>query len=134
MRVLALDWGTKRVGAAISDETKKIAFPLDETIGSKDAIAEIKQLAERFEVDLILLGLPKNLKGEETGSSKKLKIFAETLRKSVGVPITYIDERFSTVHAGEKLTEQGIAAKDQRGIKDNIAAQLMLQQYLDTKK
>jgi len=134
MRVLALDWGTKRVGLAVSDEGEKIAFALDKPIDSKDAINEIKQLVQKLEIGLILIGLPKNLKGEEASSAKKLKLFADDLFKAVGIPLNFVDERFTTVEAGKRLKEQGIKQKDQRGIKDNIAAQLMLQQYLDTKK
>ncbi|HEV8601256.1 MAG TPA: Holliday junction resolvase RuvX [Patescibacteria group bacterium] len=134
MRILALDWGTKRVGLAVSDEGGKIAFALDKPIDSKGAISEIKQLVQKLEVGLILIGLPKNLKGEEASSAKKLKSFADDLLKAIGIPLNFIDERFTSVEAGKKLDEQGIREKDQRGIKDNIAAQLMLQQYLDTKK
>lgn len=134
MRVLALDWGTVRIGAAISDVDGRIAFPLQKPIDSKIAIEEIKKIIDESEVRLILLGLPKNLAGQESASAKKLKIFANKLFGAVeGVSIKLIDERFTSVEAGKLLQGQGLSEKQGRAIKDNVAAQIILQQYLDTK-
>ncbi len=133
-RILALDWGEVRIGAAISDEGRKIAFPLKQPIDNKTGIDEIKKIVAESEVRLVLLGLPKNLAGQEGTSAKKLKTFAHELFDSIhGVSIKLIDERFTTVEAGKLLKSQGLSEKQQRGIKDNIAAQLILQQYLDTR-
>lgn len=132
-RILALDWGTARVGAAISDEEAKFAFPLEQPLESKTAITDIKKLVHELGIGLILIGLPKNLAGNEEKSAEKLKTFSDKLFRSVKVPISLIDERFSTVHAEKILKDQGMPQRQQRGIKDNIAAQIILQQYLDKK-
>ena len=133
MRVLALDWGEVRVGAAISDPTGQIAFPLDRILESKNSSTEIKQIVEDLKVDVVLIGMPHNLKGEPSKSSEKLKRFTDNLSKIISVPIEFIDERFTSVQAGNRLTEQGLNQQQQRTIKDNIAAQIMLEQYLNTK-
>jgi putative Holliday junction resolvase len=131
VRYLALDWGTVRIGAAVSDPEGKIAFPLDKYIDSKNAIDEIKKIIEELQVEKILVGLPKGLNNQETESTREAVKFIENLKNQVGPPIETLDERFSSVAAGKTLTDQGISEKDQRSIKDNIAAQIMLQQYLD---
>ena len=133
MRILALDWGEVRVGAAMSDEEGKFAFPLKAPIAGKNAIEEISKIILESEVKQIVLGLPKNLAGEETESAKKLKKFADKLFAVTAIPIVLVDERFSTVQAQKVLEGQGLSEKQQRGIKDNIAAQVILQQYLDSK-
>jgi len=133
VRILALDWGDVRIGAAISDPDGKIAFPLEKIITAKGAVAEIKSIVSDLEVEKILIGLPKNLSGQEGESTKKVESFAASIQKEIGCPIELVDERFSSVEAGNKLDDAGMNQKKQRTIKDNIAAQTILQQYLDTK-
>ena len=132
MRILALDWGTKRVGVAISDESGKIAFPLNDAIETKSSLEKIESLAKEKEVGLILLGFPKTLKGDNSRLAWKVGDFKTELEKITGLAVELLDERFSTVQAEKLLQEQGVKQVDQTGIKDNIAAQVMLQQYLDT--
>ena len=134
MRVLALDWGSVRIGAALSDEGGSIAFPLQGILDSKSAISEIKKLVDEKNVEKIIVGHPKNLNGEVGASGEKTVEFVNDLKKVVVVPIVLIDERFSSVEATNTLAEQGMNEKNQRQIKDNIAAQLILQQYLDNIK
>jgi putative Holliday junction resolvase len=132
MRVLALDWGTVRIGAAISDPEGKFAFALEKFIDSKEAIEEIKKIVTDLEVEKIILGSPKALSGQDSQSSKKVLDFQESLKLHIHIPIDLLDERFSSVAAGKALRAQGVSEKKQRAVKDNVAAQLMLQQYLDT--
>ncbi len=134
MRILALDWGEVRIGAAVSDEEGKIAFPLDKVIAAGKAIEEIKKIIDELKVGKVLIGDPKSLSGKENASTGKTSEFTEKLKLEISIPIERIDERFSSVAAGNALDEQGLSAKQQREIKDNIAAQLMLQQYLDMNK
>ncbi len=133
MRYLALDWGSVRVGAAVSDPDGKIAFPLDRFIDSKIAIEEIKNIIQDLQVEKILIGMPKGMEGQETESTKEVKKFIEGLKVQTSVAIEIMDERLSSVAAGKTLTGMGLTEKKQREIKDNIAAQLMLQQYLSNK-
>ena len=133
MRFLALDWGTVRIGASVSDPDGKIAFPLDRFIDPSNAIDEIKKIVDELKVDKILVGMPKSLTGQETPSSGAVKEFIAKLQEKVATEFEILDERFSSVAAGKSLTQDGVSQKDQRAIKDNIAAQIMLQQYLDAK-
>ena len=134
MRILALDWGHVRVGVAISDETQTIATAFEKILNAKTAIEEIKQIVNQFDIGLILIGLPATLKGKEGHSAESVKNFGQRIHNETGKPTQYLDERFSSIAAGKALSEQGLSEKKQRAIKDNIAAQLMLQQYLDRKK
>jgi len=133
VRILALDWGSVRIGAAISDPDGRIAFPVDKFIPPASALQEIKSLVEELKVELILIGFPKTLAGQEGSSSKKVEEFMHAIKAEVDCPVDLIDERFSSVQAGSLLSESGINQKEQRALKDNIAAQIILQQYLDTK-
>jgi putative holliday junction resolvase len=133
MRVLALDWGEVRVGAAVSDPEGKIAFPLDKFIDAKNAAEEIKNIESELNVEKILIGLPKNLSGESGISADKVQNFVSNLKKKVKSEIELLDERFTSVEAGKKLSDAGFSEEKQRSIKDNIAAQIMLQGYLDKK-
>ena len=133
MRILALDWGSVRVGGAISDVEGKFAFPLDKFFQSKTAADEIKKLVIEQEVEKIILGNPKALSGKESKSQEKVFEFAESLKKQIQIPIEMLDERFSSVAATSALHEQGLSEKKQRDIKDNMTAQLLLQSYLDSR-
>jgi putative holliday junction resolvase len=133
MRALGLDWGTVRIGVAMSDEGQKLAFPLQHTLATKNALEEIRKLVEEYEVEKIVMGLPLSLSGDETQSTKKVRQFGDRLEKILNIKIDYFDERFSTVASTKSLHDQDIKEKDQRSIKDNIAAALLLQKYLEKK-
>lgn len=134
MRIIGLDWGTVRVGIAMSDEDQKLAFPLQHTLESAKAIDDIQGLVEEYGVESIVMGMPISLKGTSTESTEKAKKFAQKLQERLKIDIQFVDERFSSVASTTALHEQDIKEAEQRRIKDNIAAALMLQQYLDTKK
>ncbi len=130
---MSVDWGTVRVGVAMTDEEQKLAFPLQHTLETKVAVSEIQKLAGEYEIEKIIIGLPLSLQGEMGESAKKAQQFGEELNKKTGLKVEYVDERFSSVASGKSLQEQQIKEKDQRSIKDNIAAAILLQQYLDKK-
>jgi len=131
VRVLALDWGEVRIGAAISDPSGKIAFPFEKFIDSKSGTEEIKKIVVELDVKKIIIGKPTNLAGQEGVSSKKVDEFASKIEQEVGLPIEFVDERFTSVEAGKRLSADGVNEEKQRTVKDNIAAQIMLQQYLN---
>jgi len=133
MRTLALDWGERRIGGALSDEEGKFAFALGKYFEPKTAIQEIAQLIHEKQIGQILIGQPLSLSGESNASSKKVQNFCNELKQLIAVPILFIDERFSSVGSQKILEFQGLNQKKQREIKDNITAQQMLQSYLDTK-
>ena len=132
MRILGLDWGSVRVGAAISDPDGKIAFPLNKVLESRNATEEIKKIVFEMGVEKIIIGYPKNLAGEAGTSTTKVQQFITDLKERVACGIELVDERFSSVEATKKLQDSGMNAEKQRIIKDNIAAQIMLQQYLNS--
>lgn len=133
MRILALDWGTVRIGAAISDPDGKMAFPLDKFINAATAFDEIKSIVTDKEVGQILVGIPKSLSGENTTSTESALKFVDQLKVEIGIEVETIDERLSSIGAHKALTLQGLNQKQQREEVDNIAAAQMLQSHLDTK-
>jgi len=134
MRILGLDWGSVRIGVAMSDEEQRMAFPLQHPIDKKNALEEIRDLVTEYEIRRVVIGLPVSLQGNPTESTEKVKKFGAELEKELELMVDYFDERFSTVASTKSLHDQNIKEKEQRKIKDNIAAALMLQQYLETKK
>lgn len=133
MRILALDWGTVRVGAAVSDLSGTIATPMQEAYETKTALSEIPKTVTDLQVEKILVGMPKNLSGAQTGSSEQVARFIEQLQAKITCPIETLDERFSSIGAIKTLSAQGVSYKNQRGQVDNLAAAQLLQSYLDKK-
>jgi putative holliday junction resolvase len=133
MRILALDPGTKRIGVAVSDETKTIAQPLEWIPAEPfaDFLARLKQLLVEKEIDLVLIGLPRNMNGTYGPAAQKAEAFAAALRAAITVPIKMRDERLTTLQAN-KMMIQGKVRRDKRKDKvDQMAAALLLQSYLD---
>jgi len=133
MRILALDHGTKRIGVAVSDETKTIAQPLDYISAEPfaDFLARLKKLLTEKEIDLILIGLPRNMDGSYGPAAQKVQAFIAALRNAITVPIKTWDERLTSSQANRILI-QGNVRRDQRKEKvDKMAAAILLQSYLD---
>ena len=133
MRVLALDIGEKRIGVAVSDPSGTIASPvcvLDAAQvlgGGRDLI----RLVEDYEAGLVVIGLPRSMDGSEGPQAARVRSAGERLARSLPVPVTYADERLSSVEARRSLTEAGVTDRQKRGTVDMIAASLFLQTYLD---
>ena len=102
MRILALDHGTKRIGVAVSDETKTIAQPLEYIPAEPfaDFLARLKQLLVEKEIDLVLIGLPRNMDGSYGPAAQKVEAFVAVLQNAITVPIKMWDERLTSC-AGE---------------------------------
>jgi putative holliday junction resolvase len=133
MRILALDHGTKRIGVAISDETKTIAQPLEYIPAEPfaDFLARLKQLLVEKEVDLMLIGLPRNMDGTYGPAAQKVQAFVAVLRGAITIPIKMWDERLTSSQANRILIQGGVR-RDQRKEKvDKMAAAILLQSYLD---
>lgn len=133
MRYLALDWGSKRVGGAVSDPDGRIAFALDKFFDRKRAVSAIKTIIRDLSVEALLVGLPRSLEGKDTASTQAAREFGAALQQQTGLSVEFCDERLSSVSAGKALQAQGYNAREQRSLADNLAAQQMLQRYLDTK-
>jgi len=135
VRALGIDLGEARIGLAISDELGMLAHPL-ETIRVKevpDPLARIAQIVERDKITTIVLGLPRNMDGSYGPAAEKSRTFAEQLRARV--PATSVklwDERLTSVAAQRSLHESGRNVKQSRAVIDQVAAQLILQGWLDS--
>lgn len=136
MRIMGLDFGSKTVGVAISDPLLVTAQSL-ETITRKSenklrqTMARIEELIEEYQVDKIVLGLPKNMNGTEGERVEKTKEFQSMLFRRTGIPIEFWDERLTTVAADQVLMESGIRREYRKDYVDAVAASLILQGYLD---
>ena len=135
MRVLGLDPGERRIGVAVSDATGTIASPhsvIDQR--HADVAESLRRLIDEYEVELIVVGLPVHLSGEEGSSAKAARAFAETVGDATGLPVALQDERFTTVTAEEALLEGGVRRRQRREVRDKVAAAVMLQGYLDSRR
>lgn len=133
MHILALDHGTKRIGVAVSDETKTIAQPLEYIPAEPfaDFLDRLKKLLIEKEVDMILIGMPRNMDGSYGPAAQKVEAFVAVLKSAVTVPIKLWDERLTSTMANRALI-QGRVRRDKRKEKvDKMAAAILLQSYLD---
>ncbi|HEY0256956.1 MAG TPA: Holliday junction resolvase RuvX [Candidatus Methylacidiphilales bacterium] len=133
MRILAIDYGSVRIGLALSDPTGTLARPLPFIPAKGDAklAREITALAEKEKVELILLGLPRHMNGSLGEAATRVQAFAAILGQATPLRIKLIDERLSTVQASRQLQEAGRNTRAQRGQIDSEAASVLLQGYLD---
>lgn len=139
MRIMGLDFGSKTVGVAISDPLLITAQGI-EIIRRKDenklrqTLARIEALAAEYEVEKIVLGLPKNM-NDTMGERAKLTLeFKEKLERRTGLPVVMWDERLTTVAADRAMMEAGVRRENRKEYVDKIAACLILQGYLDSRE
>ena len=132
-RILALDHGTKRIGIAVSDELKVIAQPLEFVRASPldSFLTRLRQLIVEKEVELILVGLPRNMDGSFGPAAQKVEEFVNWLKQSVTVPIKTWDERLTSVQANRLLIQADVRRQARKEKVDKMAAAILLQSYLD---
>jgi putative Holliday junction resolvase len=132
-RILGLDHGTKRVGAALSDPGRTIAFPVEVYAlrGVKHDASHYRELVEENDVERIVIGLPLHTSGREGQSAALARSFGDWLIAVTGRPVIYHDERYSTVEAEQRLLDAGLKREKRKALRDQLAAQIMLQGYLD---
>ncbi len=135
-RVLCIDYGEKRMGLAMSDELRITAQPLGfiEVGDGETCIDEVKAIAAEHGVTEIVLGMPFTLKGEIGQAASKVLHFARELRHRTGLSVATCDERFSSVAGERALIEGGVRRKERRKKIDSVAAAIVLQTYLDTRR
>ena len=134
MRILAIDHGTVRMGIAMSDELKMIAQPLEFIPAEPFSgfLDRLKELMRDYEVELILLGMPRNMDGSYGEASLKVREFEAVLKNSITVPIKTWDERLTSVQANRSLTQGRAKKKKKRQNVDAMSAAILLQSYLDS--
>ncbi|GAA4482348.1 Holliday junction resolvase RuvX [Microbacterium panaciterrae] len=131
---LGIDVGRARIGVARSDPDGMLAVPVETVARDDGSVARIAQLIGEYEPLEILVGLPINMRGEDTPSTVDARDFARALGAASSVPIRMIDERLSTVTAHQALRASGRSQRDSRGVVDQAAAVVLLQHAIDTEK
>lgn len=133
MRILCLDVGDKHIGVAVSDALGMTAHGL-KTIDRDGCMHALKAVMDEYEEEIgsILVGLPKMLSGDVGIQGEKVLAFVEELKAALNLPVIMWDERLSTVSADRAMLEAGLSRKKRKGLKDKVAAVIILQSYLDS--
>jgi putative Holliday junction resolvase len=132
-RVLSIDYGRRRIGAAVSDPTRTIATPLENyerTTPGRDA-AHYRKLVQEERVRLVVVGLPVHTSGREGELAKEAQRFGSWLQELCEVPVVFRDERYTSKEAEDILRGAGVRPRDRKSLRDRLAAQLLLQAFLD---
>ena len=134
MRILALDHGTKRIGIAISDELKMIAQPMEFALAEPflQFVTRLKEIIREKEVELILIGMPRNMDGSYGPAALKVQEFIAVLKDLVAIPIKTWDERLTSAQAQRFLIQGGVRRQERKEKVDKMAASILLQSYLDS--
>jgi len=132
-RLLGLDYGSHRIGAALSDPLGITAQPLPaiRRHGERRDIEAIGDLVREYSVDGVVLGLPLMLNGTEGEQAKRARAFGERIAERLGVPVTTWDERMTTVQAERHLIASGVRREKRKELRDSLSALLLLQSLLD---
>lgn len=131
---LGIDVGRARVGVARCDPDGLLATPVETVTRDGGAVARVIALAEEHSAFELLVGLPLNLRGEDTASTTDAREFASAVAEASGLPVRLVDERLSTVSAHAALRDSGRSQRSSRSIVDQVAAVVLLQQALDVEK
>jgi len=129
--ILGIDFGRARVGVAISDELHFLAHPLVTIASGKDTIARVAELVRQREVERVVVGMPKSMSGRIGAAAEEVMGFVNQLRKVLSCDVVTWDERLTTVAAHRALRDAGKKSRATRPYVDQVAAQMILQGYLD---
>jgi putative pre-16S rRNA nuclease len=132
-RVLAFDFGRARIGVAISDELQLLAHPLETISANKQPAARLAEIVREKNVDRVVAGIPRQMNGQIGTAATEVLAFVEKLRAILPCPIVTWDERLSTVAAHRALRDAGKKTRQTRSYVDQVAAQMILQSYLDSR-
>jgi len=135
VRFLGLDIGEARVGVAVSDATGTVASPLAvlDARALETDVGPLVRLVEDYEAEMLVVGVPVTLAGDEGPQAKEVRERADRLGGAAGLPVVYWDERLSSTEARRLMREAGMSDRDQRGAVDKVAAALILQGWLDSR-
>jgi putative Holliday junction resolvase len=132
-KALGIDLGDARIGVAGSDDLGMLAHPLETIPATKGKpVARILEIAAARGAGTIVVGMPRNMDGTYGPAAEKSKLFIEDLRAHTALRVVAWDERLSTVAAQRSLRESGKTAREQKGVIDQVAAQIILQSWLDS--
>jgi len=130
-RILALDLGRARIGVAISDELHLLAHPLETIPANQQPAARVAEIVRDKNVDHVVAGIPKRMDGQIGSAATEVLQFVEKLRAILPCPVVTWDERLTTVAAHRALRDAGKKTRQTRNYVDQVAAQMILQSYLD---
>ena len=129
--VLGIDFGQVRIGLAISDELRLLAHPLETIPANKDSAKRIAQIVQDRKIDRVVIGIPRHMSGQIGESAQRALDFAAQLQQKLHCAIETWDERLTTVEANRALAAAGKKTRQTRNFVDQVAAQMILQGYLD---
>jgi len=132
--ILAIDFGRARIGAAISDELQLLAHPLETIAANERSIPRITEIVRERKVDHVVVGIPRQLSGKIGAAASETLDFVDKLRAILPCPVVTWDERLTTVAAHRALREAGKKTRATRDYVDQVAAQIILQGYLDRRQ
>ena len=132
--ILALDLGRARIGVAISDELQLLAHPLETIPADDQAIPRLAHIIREKKVDHVVVGIPRQMNGQIGAAATEALRFVENVRAILPCPVVTWDERLTTVAAHRALRDAGKKTRDTRGYVDQVAAQMILQGYLDRRQ
>jgi putative holliday junction resolvase len=134
MRILALDHGTVRIGVAVSDELKMLAHPLEFIPADPfaDFLVRLKEIIREKEVEMILVGMPRNMDGSYGPAALKVQVFVAALKDATPIPVRAWDERLTSVQANKILRENKVRGDKRKEQVDKMAAAILLQSFLDS--
>ncbi len=130
-RILGLDFGRARIGVAISDELQMLAHPLETIPAHEEPASRVAEIVREKQVDHVVAGIPRQMNGQIGTAATEVLEFVEKLRAILPCPVVTWDERLTTAAAHRALREAGKKTRNTRGYVDQVAAQMILQTYLD---
>ena len=134
-RILGIDYGSVRIGLALSDPLKIISRPYKVIKNSgSETYRELEEIIAEQKVEAVILGLPLDKDGSDSSKTLEVREFAETLKIRLGIPVILWDERYTSAKANSWLKEMGIDYKKSKTVIDKIAAAIILKDYLDEQK
>jgi len=132
--ILSIDFGRARIGLAISDELRLLAHPLQTIPSDKTSVKKITEIVRDRNIDKVVVGVPRHMSGELGESANEALEFAAKLRTQIPCAVETWDERLTTVAAERALREAGKRTRNTRHLVDQVAAQMILQAYLDRER
>lgn len=136
MKILGIDYGDVRVGLAVSDITEFLASGIGNVkiTGMNNAVQLVCEKIKEYGCEKIVLGLPVNMNGSQGEKAEKIRVFGDKLKEASGLDVEYVDERLTTVMAHGFMNSTGTYGKKRKESVDTLSAQIILQNYLDSKR
>ncbi|HRU05497.1 MAG TPA: Holliday junction resolvase RuvX [Candidatus Brocadiia bacterium] len=136
MAILAVDYGERRIGLAVSDEMGVAAhgLPTLHCAGGAEGVEQVCRIARERGVEEVVVGLPRNMDGSEGAQAGAARAFGAQLREMLKAPVRFVDERLSSSRAERVLSESGVSLAKRKGMVDRMAAQFILEHYLSLRR